>query len=249
MSKPLDDKVIIITGASSGIGAATAWKLGAEGAKLVLAARRIERIERLAQELGKEGITAIAVKTDITKRSNADHLVNQAMKYFNKVDVLVNNAGVMPLSLIKNLKVDEWDRMIDTNLKGPLYAIAAVLPIMREQKSGHIVNISSIAGRRVFPGGSVYCATKFALNAFSEAMWMELTSRENIRVTLIEPGAVTTELAESITDEDVKAWFRERTQIKFLEARDIAHTVSFALTQPAHVNVNELMVMPTEQQM
>ena len=238
----------IVTGASSGIGRATARRLGAEGANVVLAARRKERLAKLQQEITGEGGSALAVVTDVTQPDDWKRLVEQTTDAFGAPDVLINNAGLMPLSQVAKLKVDEWMRMVDVNLKGVLYGVAAVLPAMRERGSGHIVNVSSVAGRRLFPGGAVYCATKFAVRAFSEGLRSELGPGSGIRVTSIEPGAVDTELTDTITDEDLlgklEAMFADMTP---LESEDIAAAIQYALVQPDRVNVEELIVMPTTQ--
>lgn len=244
----LQGKVAIVTGASSGIGEATALMLGQEGAKVVLAARRLERLNELKKKIEDKGGQALPIATDVTHRTAVNHLAEQTKKEFGRVDILVNNAGLMPLSLMKNLHVDEWEQMVDVNIKGVLFAVGAVLPIMREQKSGHIINISSVAGRKVFQGGAVYCATKFAVTALSEGLRMELSPSDNIRVTSIEPGAVATELTNTITDEEVKENMKWLEKMTTLESEDIAEAIRYALTQPGRVNVNEILVLPTEQQ-
>jgi len=243
----IKDKVVIITGASSGIGYATALSLAKEGAKLVVGARRTDRLESLVKEIKANNGEILSQKFDVTKKSDCDDLVNTAIKKWGKVDVLVNNAGLMPLSFVKNLKVDEWDQMIDVNIKGVLYCTAAVLPHMREAKSGHIINISSVAGRIVFPAGSVYCATKHAVTAFSEGLRQELSPRNNIRVTTIEPGVVATELTNTITDESLEKFVESSKKMEALKAEDIASAIIFAINAPNHVSVNEILVRPTTQ--
>jgi len=243
----IKDKVVIITGASSGIGYATALSLAKEGAKLVVGARRTDRLESLVKAIEENNGEILAQKLDVTKKSDCDDLVNTAIKKWGKVDVLVNNAGLMPLSFVKNLKVDEWDQMIDVNIKGVLYCTAAVLPHMREAKSGHIINISSVAGRIVFPAGSVYCATKHAVTAFSEGLRQELSPRNNIRVTTIEPGVVSTELTNTITDESLEKFVESSKKMEALKAEDIASAIIFAINAPNHVSVNEILVRPTTQ--
>ena len=184
----------------------------------------------------------------MTEREQGNNLAQKAKDEFGSIDILINNAGLMPLSFMKNLHVEEWEQMIDVYLKGVLYNIAAVLPTMREQQSEHIVNISSVAGRKLFPGGAVYCATKFGVTALSEGMRMELSPSESIRITAIEPGAVATELPDTITDEERKEGMMENfMEIERLESEDIAESIRYALTQPNRVNVNEILVMPTEQ--
>jgi len=243
----IKDKVVIITGASSGIGYATALSLAKEGAKLVVGARRTDRLEKLVKEIEENNGEILSQKFDVTKKSDCDDLVNTAIKKWGKVDVLVNNAGLMPLSFVKNLKIDEWDQMIDVNIKGVLYCTAAVLPHMREVKSGHIINISSVAGRIVFPAGSVYCATKHAVTAFSEGLRQELSPRNNIRVTTIEPGVVATELTNTITDESLEKFVESSKKMEALKAEDIASAIIFAINAPNHVSVNEILVRPTTQ--
>ncbi|WP_022835931.1 SDR family oxidoreductase [Salisaeta longa] len=238
----------IVTGASSGIGEATARMLAREGAAVVLAARRAERLEALQQEITDDGGDALVVPTDVTERSQVQELVDAAVEAFGPVDVLINNAGIMPLSLMENLHEDEWEQMVDVNVKGVLYGIGAVLPSMLERGQGHIVNVSSVAGRRVFPGSAVYSGTKFFVRALSEGMRNELGPAHNIRVTSIEPGAVATELTNTITDEDILQQISSGNQgWKLMESGDIAAAIRYALTAPPHVDVEELMVMPTEQ--
>lgn len=245
----LDNKTAIVTGASSGIGEATARMLAEEGAAVALAARRTDRLESLKSDIEESGGRALVVETDVTSRDAVQNLVDETADAFGSVDVLINNAGLMPLSYMKNLKEDEWEQMVDVNVKGVLYAIGAVLPHMTEQGSGHIVNISSVAGRRVMPGGAVYCGTKHFVRALSEGMRSEL-GPQGIRITSIEPGAVDTELTETITDdelmEDMQSMFEG---YEILKSKDIAEAIRYALTSPDHVDVEELMVMPTGQAM
>jgi len=248
MNQATTQPVAIITGASSGIGAATARKLAQAGYRLTLAARRRERLEQLQAELTKDGAEVLSVPTDVTQRDQVEAMAQQTVARFGRIDALINNAGVMPLSFIKNLHVDEWMQMIDVNIKGPLLSVAACLPTMLEQNRGHIVNVSSIAGRAQFPAGVVYCGTKHALNAISDGLRNELTSAHNIKVTTIEPGAVTTELTRTITDPDVAKAFGPRfANLKMLDAADIANAIAYALTQPDNVNVGDIMVTPLGQ--
>ncbi len=229
--------VAIVTGASSGIGAATAKLLAARGYRVVLAAR-----------IGANGGEALAVPTDVTVRAQVDSMFAQAIETFGAVNVLVNNAGVMPLSPITELRVEDWDRMIDVNVKGVLYCVAAVLPGMIERRAGHIVNISSIASRRTLPAGTVYAASKFAVRAISQGLRLELSPTYGIRVTDIEPGVVSTELMDHIPDEATRKGFSERwSELTPLAAEDIAEAVIYVLAQPDRVNVNEILVRPTEQ--
>ncbi len=243
----IKDKVVIVTGASSGIGFATALALSKEGAKVAIGARRIDRLEKLQNEILQNGGQVILQKLDVTKKSDCDSFVDAVLKKWGTIDILVNNAGLMPLSFIKKLKIDEWDRMIDVNIKGVLYCTASVLPKMLEKKSGHIVNISSVAGRIVFPAGSVYCATKHAVTAFSEGLRQELSPRSNIRVTIIEPGVVATDLTNTITDESLQGFVENSKKMDALKAEDIASAILFAVNAPNHMNVNEVLIRPTTQ--
>jgi len=243
----IKDKIVIVTGASSGIGFATALALSKEGAKVAIGARRIDRLEKLQNEILQNGGQVILQKLDVTQKSDCDSFVDAVIKKWGTVDILINNAGLMPLSFIKKLKVDEWDRMIDVNIKGVLYCTASVLPKMLEKKSGHIVNISSVAGRIVFPAGSVYCATKHAVTAFSEGLRQELSPRSNIRVTIIEPGVVATDLTNTITDESLQGFVENSKKMNALKAEDIASAILFAVNAPNHMNVNEVLIRPTTQ--
>ena len=244
----IQDKIIVITGASSGIGYSTAKALAKKGAKIVAGARRLDRLETLKKEIIDDDGEIIICETDVTKKSDCDNLVKQAIDKHGTVDVLINNAGLMPLSFVKSLKIDEWDRMIDVNIKGVLYCTAAVIPTMVEKKSGHIVNISSVAGRVVFPAGSVYCATKHAVTAFSEGLRQELSVRKNIRITSIEPGVVQTELTNTITEKALEAFVEKHKEMEGLKAEDISNAIIFAIDAPNHVNVNEILVRPTAQE-
>jgi len=243
----IKDKVAIITGASGGIGRATALALSKAGAKVAIGARRTDKLEELENEIKQNGGEVISQKLDVTKKSECDSFADAVLQKWGSIDILVNNAGLMPLSFLKNLKVDEWDQMIDVNIRGVLYCTAAVISHMREKKSGHIVNISSVAGRIVFPAGSVYCATKHAVAAFSEGLRQELSVRSNIRVTCIEPGVVATELTNTITDESLQGFVENAKKMKALQAEDIANAILYAVESPNHVNVNEILIRPTTQ--
>ena len=243
----IKDKVAIITGASGGIGRATALALSKAGAKVAIGARRTDKLEELENEIKQNGGEVISQKLDVTKKSECDSFADAVLQKWGSIDILVNNAGLMPLSFLKNLKVDEWDRMIDVNIRGVLYCTAAVIPHMKEKKSGHIVNISSVAGRIVFPAGSVYCATKHAVAAFSEGIRQELSVRSNIRVTCIEPGVVATELTNTITDESLLGFVENAKKMEALKAEDIANAILYAVESPNHVNVNEILIRPTTQ--
>ena len=215
---------------------------------MVAAARRAERLEALVTALQSAGGTALAVPTDVTVPAATDHLARRTVEEFGRIDILVNNAGIMPLSPIRDVRVAEWDRMIDVNVKGVLHCIAAVLPTMLDQRSGHIVNVSSIAGRRPFPAGTIYSATKFAVRAISQGLRLELSPTDKIRVTDVEPGVVATELQDHITDATTASQFKENWSDKRpLAPEDVANTIVFAVTQPIHVNVNEILVRPTDQ--
>ncbi|MDO6519579.1 SDR family oxidoreductase [Zobellia uliginosa] len=244
----IDNKVVIITGASSGIGQATALKLSEEGAKVVLTARREDRLKDLQKKIEERGGEALIVAGDVTKKSDYEELVEKTLGKFKTIDVLINNAGLMPLSYVEKLKTDEWEKMVDVNIKGVLNGVAAVLPTMIENKGGSIINIASSAAHNYFPGGAVYCATKSAVKMFSEGLRQELAPKYGINITSIEPGAVATELTDTITDEDIKETFKEMQKMTFLEAKDIAEAIHYALTQPARANINDVFIMPTEQQ-
>ena len=244
----LKNKVAIITGASSGIGYATALTLSKAGIRVAVGARRTERLQELEKQIIKNNGEILVQKTDVTRKSDCDSLVNTIVEKWGKVDILINNAGLMPLSYFKYGKVEEWEQMIDVNIKGVLYCTSAVVPYMLEKKSGHIINISSVAGRIVFAGGSVYCATKHAIAALSEGLRKELSPTYNIRVTCIEPGAVETELLESITDESMTGFIQATKKMETLRSDDIANAILYAVQAPGHVNVNEILIRPTAQE-
>jgi NADP-dependent 3-hydroxy acid dehydrogenase YdfG len=248
IAEMLKDKVAIVTGASSGIGYATALALSRAGVKVAAGARRIDRLESLQSEITKNGGEIFIQKLDVTIKSECDAFADAVIKKWGTIDILVNNAGLQPLSFFKNLKVDEWDKMIDVNIRGVLYCTAAVITHMVNKKSGHIVNISSIAGRIVYPAGSVYCATKHAVTAFSEGLRQELSQRSNIRITCIEPGLVATELTNTITDKALEKYVEKTKQMEALQAEDIADAIVFAVQAPSHVNVNEILIRPTTQE-
>jgi NADP-dependent 3-hydroxy acid dehydrogenase YdfG len=240
------DKVVVITGASSGIGESTARLLAGNGAKVVLGARRKDRIDALVKDITSKGGSALASKADVTKRSEVEALVQGAMDKHGRIDVIVNNAGIMPIAPMAALKVEEWDRMIDVNIKGLLYGVAAVLPVMQKQKQGQIINISSVGGFKVFaPGGTVYSATKFAVRAVTEGLRMELKA-DNIRCTIISPGAVATELPESSSEEGTRKNLREFYKMA-IPADSLARAIAYAIEQPADVEINEVVIRPTKQ--
>lgn len=241
--KGIEGKVVLVTGASSGIGEAIARELAGRGGKVVLGARRKDRLESIASEIKDAGGTAVAAELDVTKPESVKSFVDTAMKQYDRVDVLVNNAGLMPLSKFESLKTDEWETMVEVNIKGVLHGIAAVLPHFVKRKSGHFVNLSSVAGHVVFPAGGVYCATKFAVRALSEGLRKELPY---VRVTNISPGAVESELTDKITEEEAKDMASNFDEIA-IPADAIARAVAFAIEQPNEVDVNEMIVRPTEQ--
>ena len=243
----IKNKVAIITGASSGIGFATALALSKAGVKVAIGARRTDMLSELEKKIKENGGEVYSQKLDVTKKNECNSFVDNVLKKWGTVDILVNNAGLMPLSFFKNLKIDEWDQMIDVNIKGVLYCTGAVVTHMLENKSGHIINISSVAGRIVFPAGSVYCATKHAITAFSEGLRQELSVRKNIRVTCIEPGVVATELTNTITDESLQGFVENAKKMEALQAEDIANAIVYAVESPNHVNVNEILIRPTTQ--
>jgi NADP-dependent 3-hydroxy acid dehydrogenase YdfG len=247
MNENIRGKVIVITGASSGLGEAAARRLSAEGASVVLGARRLDRLATLTKEFGAKGAKSLVVATDVTDRAQVQKLVDSAVETFGRIDVLINNAGVMPLSPLEKLKVDEWDRMIDVNIKGVLYGIAAALPHMQRQKAGHIINVSSVAGHKVGPTFAVYSATKHAVRTLSEGLRMEVKPH-NIRTTIISPGAVTTELLDGISDPEVAAANRAYVAKVAVPADSFARAVAFAISQPAELDINEILFRPTNQE-
>ena len=244
----IQGQVAIITGASSGIGYSTALALSKAGVKVAIGARRVSRLESLAEKIKRAGGEVFYQKLDVTQRIDCDNFVKAVLAQWGTVDILVNNAGLMPLSFFKSLKVDEWDKMIDVNIKGVLYCTAAVISHMKEKKSGHIVNLSSVAGRIVFPAGSVYCATKHAVAAFTEGLRQEFSVRSNIRVTSIEPGVVATALNDTITDESLQGFIENTKKMEALQAEDIANAILYAVDSPSHVNINEILIRPTTQE-
>jgi NADP-dependent 3-hydroxy acid dehydrogenase YdfG len=241
-------KVVVITGASSGLGEATAKLLAEHGATVVLGARRLDRIQALANDITAKGGKALALETDVTSREQVQALVDAAVAKFGRLDVLLNNAGVMPQSMLEQLRVDEWDQMIDVNLKGVLYGIAAALPPMKEQKSGHIINVSSVAGHRVGPGSSVYSATKTAVRIISEGLRQEVKPY-NLRTTIISPGAVATELTQSVKEPNFAAGVGKFYEEHAIPADSFARAVVFAMSQPEDMDINEILFRPTSQQM
>jgi NADP-dependent 3-hydroxy acid dehydrogenase YdfG len=243
MTQGIKDKVVVITGASSGLGEAAARLLAEDGAKLVLGARRIDRLQALAKELSLGGDAV--VQTDVTERDQVKRLVDRAAQSHGRVDVIINNAGLMPSSRLERLQIDEWDRMVDVNIKGVLYGVAAALPHMIAQKSGQIINVSSVAGHKVGPGGAVYAATKHAVRALSEGLRQEVKPY-NIRTTIISPGAVASELTHTVTDPVVAEGMR-KTYENAIPADSFARAVAFAMSRPEDVDINEILFRPTAQ--
>ena len=240
------DKVVVITGASSGIGESTAKLLARQGAKVVLGARRKDRIDAVAEEISAAGGKAIGFAVDVTKRAEVEAFIKGAVDNFGRVDVIVNDAGIMLIAPIQALKVEEWERQIDVNIKGILYGVAAALPQMQKQKSGHIINLASVFGIKVFaPGGTVYCATKSAVRALTEGLRLELHS-QNIRCTMISPGAVASELPEGSSEEATRKNLREFYKMA-IPAESIAHSIAYAIEQPVEVEIDEIVIRPTAQ--
>jgi NADP-dependent 3-hydroxy acid dehydrogenase YdfG len=235
------NKVVLITGASSGIGAGIARELGAAGAKVVLGARRTDRLEALAEEIRSKGGEVLTRRLDVTSRADVAAFAQAAREAFGRIDVIINNAGVMPLSLMSSMKVDEWDRMVDVNIKGVLYGIAAVLPEMTERGAGHIINIASVGALSVVPTAAVYCATKYAVRAISDGLRQE---NSKIRVTCICPGVVESELADTITDPVAAEAMRTYRAIA-LKPDAIGRAVLYAINQPDDVDVNDIVIRPT----
>jgi len=241
----IKDKVVIITGASSGIGEATAVMLAERGAKVVLGARGLNRLEALARRIMGAGGEVAYAQTDVRRREDLTGLVKLALDRYDQLDVLISNAGIMPVSPLDDLRVEDWENMIDINIKGVLYGIAAALPVFRKQGFGHFVNTASTAGHKTVPNQSVYSATKFAVRAISEGLRME--AGEKLRVTIISPGFVNTNFAEGVTNPEVKTQL-ENARDKFaLPPEAIARAIVFAIEQPSDVDVNEIIVRPTAQ--
>lgn len=240
------NKVVIITGASSGIGEAIALHLANNAYSLVLVARRQDKINALVDRIIQQGGKAIAVKADVTRQEEVQRAIDAAIAAYQRVDVLINNAGFMAIAPLSELKTDEWDKMIDTNLKGVLYGVAAALPVFQRQGSGHFINVASVAGIKVLaPGGVVYSATKFAVRALSEGLRQE--AGKTIRTTLISPGAVESELQFGSSDEESKKFLHEFYK-QAISADAIARSVLFAIEQPGDVDINEIVVRPTQEE-
>lgn len=245
MSKNIEGKVVVITGASSGLGNATARHLSAQGGIVALGARRVDLITALADDLAAQGGKALAIATDVTHYDQVQKLVDAAVQTYGRVDVMINNAGVAPISQLERIKVDEWDQMIDVNIKGVLYGIAAALPYMKQQKAGHILNVSSVAAYTITPATAVYSATKQAVRALSEGLRQEVKPY-NIRTTVISPGAIATELPNGVSEPEIAEAVRAFYEIA-LPAESFAQAVAFAISQPDEVDVNEILFRPTRQ--
>ena len=248
MTTPLQGKVALVTGASSGIGEATALALARTGARVAIAARRRDRLDGVAVRIADLRAESLVLEADVARPEEAESIVSRTVERWGQLDILVNNAGLMLLSPIDRARVEDWRRMLDLNVLGLMVTTRAALPQMRRQKDGHVVNISSTAGRVANPDASVYAATKFGVGAFSEALRREVY-KDNIRVTVIEPGAVATELREHVPDPDTReridTWARSMRQ---LQSEDVAAAILYAVSQPPHVNVNEILLRPTDQE-
>lgn len=246
MSDNINNKVVFITGGSSGLGEATARRLALSGAKIVLAARREERLKKISKDIREAGGECIWVKLDVTDPQNFRDAIDQALEHFQKLDVIVNNAGCMAIAPLSQTRIKEWDRMIDVNIRGVLHGIAAALPVFQKQGSGHFINLSSVAGIKVFsPGGAVYSGTKYAVRAISEGLRQELAN-ENVRVTCIEPGAIESELKYGSEDKESQDFVLDFYK-NAIPADSVARAISFAIEQPPDVGINEVALRPTKQ--
>ena len=246
MNEAIHNKVVVITGASSGIGEATGRLLSSDGARVVAVARRKDRLDSLVADIQSNGGQAIAVEADVTSYEDMQRAAQNAQDTYGRLDVWVNNAGVMPLSPVEMNRLDEWNWMVDVNIKGVLNGVAAAQPLMRAQGGGQFVNVSSVAGHIVFPGAAVYCATKFAVRALGEGIRME--SDGSIRVTNISPGAIKTELTDHIAVPEVKEGVKAFTDIA-IDADAVARAIQFAVAQPADVDINEVIIRPSKQEL
>ena len=247
MGTNIEGKVVVITGASSGLGESTARHLAKLGATVVLGARRKDRLDAIVKDIQAAGGEALAVAVDVTKRSEVEGLVKKAIDTYGRIDVMVNNAGIMAIAPLAALKVEEWERMVEINIKGVLYGVAAALPHMQKQKSGHFINTASVFGIKVFaPGGTVYCATKEAIRTLTEGLRMEAHA-DKIRCTIISPGAVDSELKQDTSDpassEAVKGLYKAWA----IPAESVARAVAYAIEQPPDVDINEIVIRPTAQ--
>ena len=229
MSNNIEGKVVAITGASSGLGEATARLLATKGAKVFLGARRQERLEAVVADIVRAGGRAAARKVDVTRRAEVDAFVQATVEKFGRMDVLVNNAGLMALAPMSKTLVEEWERMVDVNIKGVLYGVAAALPVFARQKGGHLINLSSVAGHKVSMGGAVYCATKHAVRAISEGVRQEV---DGIRTTIVSPGAVQSELPSGVSDPETAAGIKEFYRTMAIPTEAVARAIAFAIEQP-----------------
>jgi NADP-dependent 3-hydroxy acid dehydrogenase YdfG len=247
MGTNIEGKVVVITGASSGLGESTARHLAKLGAKVVLGARRKDRLDAIVQDIQAAGGEALAVTVDVTKRAEVEGLVRKAIDTYGRIDVMVNNAGIMAIAPLAALKVEEWERMVEINIKGVLYGVAAALPHMQKQKSGHFINTASVFGIKVFaPGGTVYCATKEAIRTLTEGLRMEAHA-DRIRCTIISPGAVDSELKQDTSDPASSAAVQELYKAWAIPAESVARAVAYAIEQPPEVDINEIVIRPTAQ--
>jgi NADP-dependent 3-hydroxy acid dehydrogenase YdfG len=246
MSDKIKGKIVVITGASSGLGEAAARLLSAQGASVALGARRSHRLKSLADELNRGGGKAVAVATDVTHRNQVKKLVDTAVQEFGRIDVMINNAGIMPRAPLERLTIDDWERTIDINIKGVLYGMAAALPYMKQQKSGHMIFVASVAGHKIGADFAVYAATKHAVRALAEGFRQEVKPY-NLRTTIISPGAVATELPDSVTEADIAENLRKYYSEIAIPADSFANAVVFAMSQPDEVDVNEILFRPTRQ--
>ena len=247
MGTNIEGKVVVITGASSGLGESTARHLAKLGARVVLGARRKDRLDAIVKDIQAAGGEALAVTVDVTKRTEVEGLVKKAVDTYGRIDVMMNNAGVMAIAPLTALKVEEWERMVDINIKGVLYGVAAALPHMLKQESGHFINTGSVFGIKVFaPGGTVYCATKAAIRSLTEGLRMEAHAGK-IRCTIISPGAVDSELKHDSSDPASAEAVKELYKAWAIPAESVARAVAYAIEQPSDIDINEIIIRPTAQ--
>jgi len=243
----LEEKVVVITGASSGIGEATAKHLAERGSKVVIAARSEDKLQKIIDEIQSKGGKAIYKVTDVTDKENIHNLITHAIEEFGRIDTLINCAGLMLFSMWDNTKVEEWEKMIDLNLKGTLYSIAAVLPHMKEQGKGQIINMGSIAGHAVGEGHGVYSSTKYAIKAITESLRKEMSVKYGIQASMVSPGVISTNWQDSVTDKDVKGVLDNMKKVA-IDAEYVAKTIAFVVNQPSDVLINDIIVSPTRQE-
>ncbi|WP_394514260.1 SDR family oxidoreductase [Priestia aryabhattai] len=243
----LEEKVVVITGASSGIGEATAKHLAERGSKVVIAARSEDKLQKIIGEIQSKGGKATYKVTDVTDKENIQNLITHAIEEFGRIDTLINCAGLMLFSMWDNTKVEEWEKMIDLNLKGTLYSIAAVLPHMKEQEKGQIINMGSIAGHAVGEGHGVYSSTKYAIKAITESLRKEMSVKYGIQASMVSPGVISTNWQDSVTDKDVKGVLNNMKKVA-IEAEHVAKTIAFVVNQPSDILINDIIVSPTRQE-